>query len=172
MKDKQMYNLLARYVILLILALGNLYLFYKILTPLTVYLIYFILNLFYNVKLSGIELLINNNIITIAPACVAGAAYYLLLMLNLTTPMPNKKRFNSLLFLFISLYLLNIIRIIVLATLFINNSSAFDFTHELLWYGLSSVFVVVLWFSNVKIYKIKNIPVYTDFKSLIKIIKK
>ena|SRR3989344_7262475 len=168
------YDLFFRYIILLIIGLGNLYLIYKILTPLTIYPVYFILNLFYTIKLSGIQLIFNNPpeyIIEIATACVAGAAYYLLLILNLTTPMKLRERIYSIIFLFGSLYLLNILRIIVLAVLFVNNSEAFNFTHKALWYGLSSLFVVIIWFSSVKIFKIKKIPIYSDFKSLISIIK-
>lgn len=164
--------MITRYLILLLLGLGNLYIIYTIFTPLTVYPVFFILSLFYDVGLQGINLTIGNNIIELITACVAGAAYYLLLILNLSTPMKPKQRLYSLLYLFSALLLLNIIRIVFLSILFINNSSSFDFTHKFLWYGISTVFVVVLWFSAVKIYDIKKIPFYSDYKLLMKNIKK
>ena len=42
------------------------------------------------------------------------------------------------------------------------NSPYFDFTHLLFWYLLSTIFVVAIWFLIVKIYKIKEIPIYSD----------
>ena len=167
-----MKDLIIRYVALLLLGLGNLYLFYTIFTPLTIYPVFFVLSLFYSVKLSGIQLVIGNNIIELVTACIAGAAYYLLLILNLSTPMEGKKRFYSLFYMFSILLALNITRIVVLAVIFINNSAAFDFTHKFLWYGISTIFVVVLWFSAVKIFDIKKIPFYSDYKTLMKYIRR
>lgn len=165
-------DIITRYLILLLLGLGNLYLIYGIFTPLTIYPVFFILSLFYDVSLSGIQLAIGNNVIELITACIAGAAYYLLLILNLSTPMKSKKRLYSILYLISSLLLLNIVRIVFLSILFINNSDSFDFTHKFLWYGLSTIFVVVLWFSAVKIYDIKKIPFYSDYKALMKYIRR
>ena len=133
---------------------------------------FFILSLFYDVSLSGIQLTIGNNIIELVQACIAGAAYYLLLILNLSTPMEGKKRFYSLFYMFFLLLALNIVRIVILSVLFINNSGSFDFTHRFLWYGLSTVFVVVLWFSTVRVFSIKKIPLYSDFTKLLDYTKK
>ena len=98
MEKKEGIYLVVRYGLLLILGLFNLWIFYKIFTPLTVYPVYWIL---YALD-SGTTLLAGNNIFfaghyaELVSACIAGAAYYLLLILNLTTPMKLEKRVKSL----------------------------------------------------------------------------
>jgi len=172
MKTHEIINLLLRYTILLILGLGNLYFIYLIFTPLTIYPIFAFLKIFYQTTLIETTILIENKIIELIPACIAGAAFYFLIILNLTTKMPIKKRIYSLTYSLAFLLLLNISRIILLTLFFINSLSFFDITHKIFWYGLSTVFVVCIWFSEVKIFKIKDIPIYSDIlriKSLVKL---
>ena len=162
-------NLLLRYAIIILVALPNLWLFYTILTPLTVYPVFFLLNLFFDATLAGNFIFINNQIpIEIIPACVAGAAYYLLFILNLSIPsIELKKRTKMVLFSFGSLLILNILRIFVLSIFLISeNASLFDITHRIFWYLISIVFVVGIWFSTVKIFRIKDVPFYSDIKYL------
>ncbi|MEK6878531.1 MAG: pacearchaeosortase, partial [Nanoarchaeota archaeon] len=125
--NRNIANLLVRYLTLVALGLGNLYLFYAIFTPLTVYPVSWILNLFYNAFLLN-ETTINLNglVISIIPACVAGAAYYLLLCLNMTTPMKINKRIKSILFLFSSFLAVNILRMIVFSIIYINGFEYFN----------------------------------------------
>ncbi len=166
---KKTYSILIRYLILLAL-MFSLPLIYKIITPLTLYTILGILKLFFK------EVLLQGNIISIEfktfleiiPQCIAGSAYLLLLILNLTVPMKSKKRFYSILTSFLLLFALNILRIFTLTLLQINNSSFFNITHKLFWYILSTVFVVGIWFLIVRLYSVKEIPVYTDIKYLLK----
>src|SRR3989344_7597476 len=84
-------ELILRYIILLGLSFPGLILFYKIFTPLTVYPVYFILSLFYDaVLLTKTTILIEGLVpIEIIGACIAGSAYSLLLILNLSTPNIN-----------------------------------------------------------------------------------
>jgi len=171
MKTFNIKELFARYIFLFLIGLGNLYVFYLIFTPLTIYPVYYFLKLFYPVSLSIATLYFPNKIIEIIPACVAGAAYYLLLILNLTTSMPLKKRLYSVFYSFSMLLILNILRIILLSILFINSFQFFDITHKIFWYGISTIFVVAIWFSEVKIFKIKNIPIYSDIIKFKKYIK-
>jgi len=158
-------SILLRYSILLVLGIF-LSVFYTLLLPLTLWPVYFLLNLFYDVSLTGNILLISGAEIEIIGACVAGSAYYLLLILNLTTSMKPKQRFHSILFSFSSLLVLNILRILFLSILYLENFSFFDFTHKLFWYFISIIFVVGIWFLTVRIFKIKNIPIYSDIKRL------
>ena len=51
-------------------------------------------------------------------------------------------------------------------------NSAFNITHEIVWYVFGTLFVVGIWFAEVKIYNLKEIPVYSDIKLLIKQIRK
>jgi hypothetical protein len=66
----------------------------------------------------GAQLLIGNVIFIkgyyaeIINACIAGAAYYFLLILNLSTPMEISKRIKSLVFMFLTFLIINILRII------------------------------------------------------------
>ena len=164
--------LLLRYLILLGL-MFTLPLIYKILTPLTVQGTALLLKLFYQVSISGdIIAIFPNTIIQIIAPCVAGSAYLLLLILNLTLPMKLKTRVYSILFSTFLLFILNTLRIFILTVLLVNNSQFFDFTHKLFWYVLSTVFVIGIWFLTAFLFKIKQIPVYSDIKYLIDNIKK
>lgn len=174
MKNKEVKSLLSRYIILLLLAVANLYLFYKIFTPLTLYPVAWFLKIFYNgFLLPGTStIFVSGLYIELIPACIAGAAYYLLLMLNLTTPMPNKTRAKSIIFLMISFLMLNILRIVIFSYLAVNSYQYFDLTHKLVWYFGSTALVVIIWFANVYIFRISSIPVYTDIINIIADIKK
>jgi len=169
--QKKTWFILFRYLILLILAL-SLALFYKILTPLTIYSTAGLLKIFYQVSVSGDIISVSNIFIQIIPACVAGSAYLLLLILNLLTPMKLKQRIYTILFSIIILFILNILRIFFLTILLVNDFEFFDFTHKLFWYVLSTIFVVGIWFLTAYLFKIKKIPIYSDFKYLIKEIKR
>jgi exosortase/archaeosortase family protein len=167
-KGMQKYwDIALRYFFLILIGIPNLWLFYLIFTPLTIYPVYFLLGLFFEVVLYGNRILINSSIpIDIIPACVAGSAYYLLLILNLAIPMETKKRFKMLAFSFLSLLGLNILRIFLLSLLFASGAPSFDTTHKLFWYLGSTIFVVGIWFAGVKIFKVKGIPFYSDLKNL------
>lgn len=141
--------------------------FYFFFTGLTVYPVYFLLNLFFDVSLSINVLLVQNFPIEIIGSCIAGSAYYLLLILNLSTPgMKISKRIFSLLFSFAALLLINVLRIFALSVLYISGSSFFDVTHKLIWVAGSVLFVVGVWFLTVKLFKIKEIPFYSDMMFL------
>lgn len=172
-ENKFVVGLVARYLLVLLLGLGNLFIFYFIFTPLTVYPSFFILKIFYpNAILNGVNVIISNYTLEIVEACVAGAAYYLLLILNLTTNINLKKRIYLLSYSLITLLAFNILRIVILSLLFVSNVSFFDITHKIFWYFFSVLFVVIVWFSGVYLFKVRNIPAYSDIKQLIKIIKK
>lgn len=162
----QLKYILLRYVILLLIGLSNLYIFYLIFKPLTIYPVYFLLNIFSEVSLYGNVLsFANGTSIQLVNACIAGAAYYLLLILNLSTPnIKFNKRLKMIIYSFASLLILNILRIFILTNLFVSGFAFFDFTHKLFWYLLSIVFVIGIWFIQIKIYKIKEIPFYSDLK--------
>jgi exosortase/archaeosortase family protein len=166
---KRHLDLIIRYLIIVLVAIPNLYLFYAIFTPLTLYPIYFILNLFFDVTLEGISLILNGFQIHIIEACVAGAAYYLLFALNMSVPgIKIKKRATMIGFSFLSLLILNILRILILMLVLFYGASFFDITHKFFWYFLSTLLVVLIWFAEVKLFKIKQIPVYTDMMYLYK----
>lgn len=166
-------NIFSRYAIMILLGIPNLWIFYAIFTPLTIYPSYFILNLFYDATLYKNIILLNGKFpIQFIDACIAGSAYYLLLVLNLSTPkIKTSKRIKIILVSFASLLVINLIRIILLSTLFVNDSSYFDVTHNLFWFLGNIVFVAAIWFSEVKIFKMKEVPFYSDLKFFFKLRK-
>ncbi|MBU0958012.1 MAG: pacearchaeosortase [Nanoarchaeota archaeon] len=159
-------NLLLRYFIIVVFALSNFYILYLIFTPLTIYLTKYLLQLFYEVLLVGNILFIGEHSIEIIEACVAGAAYFLLIALNFATPMKLSQRIKSIIFSTALFFVINVLRIVIFSVLIINSFKYFDLTHMIFWYFLSTVFIVLIWFITVKIYKIKDIPAYTDIKYL------
>jgi exosortase/archaeosortase family protein len=167
---KDFLNILLRYFILILVALPGLFIFYFIFTPLTVHPVYFLLGLFFDVAiLSKTNILVNNLPIELISACIAGAAYYLLLVLNLSTPkIKLKKRIHAIIFSLIAFLILNILRIFVLSSLAVTGFAYFNVTHTVFWYGFSTIIVVGIWFAEVKIYRIKEIPFYSDIKFLYK----
>ena len=175
MDKKSLFDLISRYLLLLVIGLPNLYFFYFIFTPLTVQPTFFLLSL---IDTSSYIVNGTNNVIffkgyfaSIIPACVAGAAYYLLLILNLSTPMNLKKRVHSVIFLLGVFLFFNLLRIFIFALLLSKGYQYFDLTHTATWYIGSTFLVIIIWFSSVHIFKIKEIPVYTDFKNIMSEIK-
>lgn len=167
--DKTILGLFARYLFLVLVAFPSFWIFYFIFTPLTVYPVHFLLNLFFNASLFSQTIIIVSQKISIEliEACIAGSAYYLLLILNLSTPgIKAKTRIYITLLSFSSFLIVNVLRIFLLSILAISKSSLFGIAHIVFWYLLSTIFIVGIWFAQVKIFKIKNIPLYTDMKFL------
>lgn len=160
-------DIAARYLLLLVASANNLWIFYFLFTVATIQTSAFLLRFFYPVEVYGSAILVENSIISMVKACVAGAAYYLLLILNLTT---SKIRFRKriLVFLFDALlfFVLNTARISLLAVMQARNLAVFDITHKIFWYGISTIYVVLIWLLTIKIFRIKEIPVYSDFAFL------
>src|SRR3989344_5222536 len=164
---KRLKDIFIRYIILVIIALPNLFIFYRFFSPLTVYPSYFFINLLYDAHLSGVNIFVKGLVIEIVDACVSGSAYYLLTILNLSTPnIKLKKRILMLFISYLTFLILNIARIVFLSYLIFIDSAYFDATHKILWYSLSTLLVVIIWFSEVKFFKINSIPVYEDVKFL------
>ncbi len=160
-------RIIGRYAILVLIALPGFNFFYYIFSPLTIYPVYGLLNLFYDVNLVGTEIFIGIQPVDIIGACIAGAAYYFLLILNLSTQgIGINKRLKILAFSWGIFLIINILRIFSLSIMYVNGSPLFDLTHKLFWYLGSTVFVVVIWFLAVKLFNIKKIPFYSDIKTL------
>ena len=163
-------DLIARYLTLIVVSLPNLWIFYFVFTPLTLYPVYYILSLFFGVSLVNNTIIVNDSFaIELIRACIAGAAYYFLLVLNLATPgISIGKRLTMIAFAFLSFLALNILRILILVWVFFNGFSFFDVTHNVFWYVMSTVFVIMIWFTQVKMFNLKGIPFYSDLKLLYK----
>lgn len=168
MGRNRLFYLFIRYLALVLLGLFDLALFYWVFTPLTVYPVYLILVAIGDGTrlLAGNLLFFNGMYAKIIPACVAGAAYYLLLILNLTTPMKIGTRAKSLGFMFFTFLVLNVARILVFSIILAAGFQYFDIAHRMVWYFGSTLMVVAIWFVNVWLFKIKHIPVYNDLRNI------
>lgn len=166
MNTRDVSHLLFRYLLLIILGIFISFI-YLVFTYLTVYPVYWILGLFDSGTrlFPGSLIFFDGFYAEIAPACVAGAAYYLLLILNLTTPMRLKTRIRSISFVLLTFLVLNILRIVLFAHLY--GSQYFASIHLITWYIGSTLMVVGIWFVAVKLFAITEIPVYTDILSLV-----
>ena len=165
MNNKKIIGLFSRYLIILLLGTGKLYLIYKVLTPLTIQTTNTLLNVFTQTTLRENIIYFGQIIIEIAPSCVAGSAFYLLLILLFTTADVNiKTRVTAILTAITILFALNITRILILA--FLTTSPNFETIHWIFWNIVSTVFVVATYIATIKLYKIKSIPIYSDFKYL------
>jgi exosortase/archaeosortase family protein len=161
-------NIFVRYLLIVLFGLGNLWLIYRLMKPLTIYGSGYLLSLFYDVSILGSVLLIEGLKFEVVNACVAGSAYYLLMILALSTKAGSWGRHIKLILIGWGMLLgFNVIRIIILIVMGIGGSIYFDVIHKVFWYGLSTIFVLIAWFFSAYILKIKAIPVYSDFKYII-----
>jgi exosortase/archaeosortase family protein len=168
---KNILGMFLRYFFILFLGMGNLYIFYKILTPITVFLISKTVGLFTEILVIRNIIFLKDFTVELIPACVAGSAFFLLFLLVFSSAnITPKKRILALVISSIALLFLNYIRIIFL--ILIVNNFYFDLIHWILWHLVSVVFVVGIWFLVVKIFKIKSIPIYTDISYLTGFLKK
>jgi len=169
-QSKKILGLFARYIAVLLIGLGNLYVVYKVLTPLTIYVLNAILSIFTETVLKGNMIETYRFLIEIVPACVAGSAFYLLLLLiMLTADIKPEVRTKAIISAFGMLFALNMLRILILVP--IVTTPYFETAHWIFWHLISTIFVVGVWFIIIKLYKIKAIPIYSDFKYLKSLIK-
>lgn len=173
LKKGDIISIFVRYFLIIASAANGLWIFYKIFSPLTLYPVYGILSLFFQVNMFPRELLLILNMsleIWLIQACIAGAAYYLLFALNLSIPkIKPLNRTKMIAFAFSLLLVFNISRIVLMSFLYYYGFVYADFVHFIFWYGLSILAVVGIWFLEVKLFKIKQIPVYSDLMPLYKI---
>jgi exosortase/archaeosortase family protein len=164
-EDKKFLSIILRYLFLALIAIPGFDFFYFIFLPLTKFPVFYLLGFFYEPAVVGNAIFILDKSIEIVNACVAGSADYFLLMLNFATPnIKSVRRLKMVLFGFLIFLGINIVRIFVLSLMYLNDSQFFDFTHKLFWYLGSTLFIVVIWFVQVRKNKVRSIPFYSDLK--------
>ena len=157
--------ILLRYLFLLVLSLFILSeVFSNFILIITIYPVNLLLNRFFESFVAGTLILVERVSVQLIPACLAISAYLLLISLNFLVAMRPLKRILSILFSFMLLLLLNILRIFLLTILVIKDVAYYDLIHKLVWYLLSTLLVVCVWFLTAYIFKIKGLPIYSDFK--------
>lgn len=161
MKSRSFYlDLFLRYSILITFGI-ILPVFYFIFTPPNLFLLNKLLSLWFQIKIKA-NIIYGPKIIEIIPACIGASAYYLILILNLSTPnIDVKKRLFSIIFMFFSFFVFNFFRLLILISLEFIGFNTY-FYHKFLWYFGSTIFVFLLWLINIKIFKIKKIPIVSD----------
>jgi exosortase/archaeosortase family protein len=158
-------NLIIRFLVILVISLNFIW-FYVVLTPITIYLSYLLVGLFYSVVLVGDSLGINGIGFKFVEACVAGAAYYLLLLLVIGLKDISWIR-RAKMFLLGGLLLLavNLLRVFILIVLDLElGKNYFDAVHLIFWNFVSAIAVVLIWIFLVKKFKIESIPFVSDIK--------
>tara|TARA_Y100000310_G_scaffold337740_1_gene425587 strand:- start:2815 stop:3369 length:555 start_codon:yes stop_codon:yes gene_type:complete len=169
-ESKKLINIFLRYLLILVMSLGNLYIFYKVLSPLTINFLNLILSIFTKTQVLGNTIFLPTVTIEIVRACVAGAAFFLLFILILSTSdIKSKERLKILIISLITLFILNILRILFL--ILIRGNTYFVTIHWISWHLISILFVVIIWFLIVKKYNIKKIPLYSDLNYLYNLVK-
>lgn len=164
-RNEKIYNLFLRYLFIVVMGF-SLSIFYKILTPLTLKTLNLIFSINYEPIIIENMIRLPTFIIEIIPACVAGAAFYLLIILIFSIrDISPLTRIKVLTLSFILLFAMNILRILVLVSL--TGSTYFDTIHWVFWNLVSTIFVVAIWLGVIKIYKINSIPIYSDAKYLL-----
>ena len=174
MEKKEIREIIIRYTILLIIFLIGGEIFYFLFQQMTVFSSYGLLKIIYpSLNLVGTNFYLGDKTIEIIGACVASSAYLFLLFLNLTTPkIKLKTRIYTILASFITFFLINVIRIFYLSILYLNEASYFEILHKIFWYAGSTLFVVGIWIAIIQIWKIEEIPIYSDLKKIYQKIKK
>jgi len=160
----------SRYLFILLFGIGGLFLVYKIVTPVTIFLLEKSMFLFGSYSAGSVLYFTNFNVLLV-PACFAGSAFFLLILLVFSTAnISPKKRIFALLTSTVILLVLNYLRIIFM--ILIANQVYFETVHWVFWNIMSVFFVVVIWFFTARMYNIKEIPVYSDLKYLAGLSKK
>ena len=143
---------------------------YDIFRPLTLYPVY------YGFKILGYNpLILNGNIhigyqeLVFVNACIAASAYYLFLVLVLST---KGLTFEEILKIYgigvISILFVNILRIIGMGIILIRfEENLFETWHMILWRFVATFFIAFLWIYLSRKFLINNIPFYTDFEYLL-----
>ena len=164
-KSSQKYSILIRYSIIIILSL-----FYKlfliILSPLTLYLSFILISIFYPASISGSIILFNSHEISLIDPCISVLAYLLLVVFNLSVPMKPILRLKSLAFSLGIFWVFNVLRIVSLSLIFNYSPFLFNATHLFFWYFANILAVAIIWLLTVKIFGINSTPFYSDIKFL------
>ena len=146
----------------------------KIFLKATIAVVYFLSSFSYSPIINHNSIIIDNKILDFIPACIATSAYLLFYLLILLTKDINlKKMIYIALIGSLIIFILNIIRIEILISVFLNYGvNLFNKIHFIFWSLISTTFVAIVWIFLSYKFKIKEIPLYSDIKYLLKKSKK
>ena len=146
--------------------------FYWIFSPWTLHSTYWILNLVYDVVLEGNLITFDSVTFALIPACTAATAYLLLTMLILVSRgIKLLTRIKIWIYGCLLILVFNTLRIFLLIWIYVTfGQNYFDALHLVFWHVISTVVVVLIWIGLTKKYKVKGIPIYSDFKYIISLL--
>ncbi len=167
-------NYLKSLFIRIILCFVPISLFSFVLTPITIYGSYILLFSFFDVVVKGKILFVNGFPFEIVEACVATTAYFLLwLLCFLTKDIKLKIRLKLLLYGFLLILGMNLIRIALLVFIAMKYGFAwFTLVHLAFWNFVTGIYVALVWIFLVMKFKIYGVPVYDDLRTLYKMVFK
>ncbi|MFH1636961.1 MAG: pacearchaeosortase [Candidatus Woesearchaeota archaeon] len=143
-------------------------LFYLVFAPLTLYPAFYLIRMMTPATLSGIMLYIPGYTFSFIDACAAASAYLLLsYLILLTMDISIKKRVAMFLSGSALILAFNIFRIWLLFYILLNfGMSAFQAVHMFIWKFLATLYVLAVWIFLIRAFKVKSIPIYSDYKYL------
>jgi exosortase/archaeosortase family protein len=167
-KNANYYSDLFIRLFAILLVTINFNLFYVVLAPITLYLSYFIINIFYDAVIIGHSIGVSGFGFNIIDACVAGAAYYLLFFLTIGLKDSSwTKRAKMFFSGALILLVVNVLRIFTLVFLNLEfGRSYFEAVHLLFWNFMSGIFIFLIWLFLIKKFKVDGIPFLLDIKYL------
>lgn len=163
------YNNLTQRMLFLIVITFFYPFYYPILGDFTLQGSVFLLKLFgFNPVVNDLSFILNGVQFNIIEACVAVFAYFLLAILILTSKdMDFKKGCAIFLVGAILVYLANIARIAILSwAYFAHGTEIFEKYHFIVWNFVSGVYVAFTWIFLTAIFRLKEVPIYSDIKNL------
>lgn len=147
--------------------------FYVLFKPLTLYPSYWILNLFTDATLLSNGIVKDQYFLNFVDACIAASAYFLLALLILFTDgITLRNRIYMFLLCSFMILSFNIFRIEILFYILFNyGTNIFHSIHILFWKFLSTLYVFLTWIFLIKVFNVKAIPVYSDYKRILKMFR-
>lgn len=164
-------ELVTRILIAVLLLIIPINVFYFLFSKITLLAsLPFLYLLGYSINVKGYILFLDGQSLEFIPACVATSAYYLLtLLVLLTKDVKIKTRFYLFLSGSLLIFLMNVIRIDILLYILLKfGENWFERFHIFFWHFVSSIYVAAVWIFLAYKFKLKSIPVYSDFKFLLK----
>lgn len=164
-------NLIIRVLIAILLFVIPVNIFYVLFSKITLWgSLPFLYFAGYSLNFEGYTLFLDGQSLEFIPACVATSAYYLLALLVLLT---KDIKLKNRIYLFLSgsflILLMNVIRIDILLYVLIEcGKNWFEKVHIFFWQFVSSIYVAAVWIFLSYKFKVKSIPVISDFKTLLK----
>lgn len=169
-KMREIKDLSIRIITAILLLTFPINIFYVLFSKITLFSsLPFLYLLGYSFNVKGYVLFLEGQSLEFVSACVATSAYYLLtLLVLLTKDVKFKDRVSMMLSGYFLILLMNVIRIDVLLYFLVElGENWFESFHIIFWHFVSSIYVAAVWVFLTYKFKIKSVPVYSDFKFLL-----